>query len=656
MRTRNIRQGKNVPEGKVEFLQYHQPYMESGEYRLRVEQTIQAEGKIDSKMFSRQITFVVSGERFGPLSPTDIHAVFPPANTIGDHSNVLPHISLKRSTLPWERFPDSGNVDNNLTWLVLLLFRESDFTDESDKPKLQSLSVRELGATSTAKYPAIDLEPGQNEQERVNVIDVKRKYLEPLLPTKADLAFLAHTRQAKDKEGKAEGEQLATILSNRLPEPNGVSSAYLVSIEGRYEDGDAGSFDFDNAGDEDLIRLVTLASWSFGCIDPDQSFTQLLMKLNNEPSTPRLPSSSNQAANNFLAQSYIPLPHALREGSKTVSWYRGPLISGSQPDTFELPVRAADELLRYDSSTGLFDSSYAAAWQLGRMLTLQNQRLAIELFNWKRENAQNLKQLQQQIINPPLRGYRQVQQEITPPPEAIADWFNNLELLRGIPFNYLMPDERLLPAESIRFFWVDSVWLDCLQDGAFSVGRVTPSDVQQDAKMGSSRALLSGDRTITGCILRSQVVSGWPDLLVDAYDTVVDDVGFIAPDEATPLVRLRMEKLAPDVLICLFKGEVKTVDIHQTPEGMHFGLDAPSDESDKFTKNLRDIYGEGSDDLIIEDVPWHDRTEGIVNISGMVDQMKNLLPLSEGSKFTSAQFGLQMIEGVQKVRFIYNPQ
>ncbi len=64
MPTRNIRQVKNVPEGKVEFLQYHQPYMESGEYRLKVEQTIEAYGKINSKMFSRQITFVVSGERF----------------------------------------------------------------------------------------------------------------------------------------------------------------------------------------------------------------------------------------------------------------------------------------------------------------------------------------------------------------------------------------------------------------------------------------------------------------------------------------------------------------------------------------------------------------------------------------------------------------
>jgi len=267
MRKKSTRQGKNVPEGKVEFLQYHQPYMESGEYRLKVEQTIQASGKVNSQTFSREITFVVSGERFGPLSPTDIHAVFPPANTIGDHSNVLPHISLKRSTLPWERFPDSGKVDNNLTWLVLLLFRESDFTDELDKPQLKSITLKELLATSSdIKFPSIDLEPGQHEQEPVNVIDVKKKFLQPLLPTKADLAFLAHTRQAKDKNGNLEGEQLATILSNRLPEPKGVSSAYLVSIEGRYQDGDAGSFDFDNAGDEDLIRLVTLALHSCGML------------------------------------------------------------------------------------------------------------------------------------------------------------------------------------------------------------------------------------------------------------------------------------------------------------------------------------------------------------------------------------------------------
>jgi hypothetical protein len=37
---------------------------------------------------------------------------------------------------------------------------------------------------------------------------------------------------------------------------------------------------------------------------------------------------------------------------------------------------------------------------------------------------------------------------------------------------------------------------------------------------------------------------------------------------------LRMERLSANVLICLFKGEIKTVDIHQKPETLHFGLDS----------------------------------------------------------------------------------
>lgn len=36
------------------------------------------------------------------------------------------------------------------------------------------------------------------------------------------------------------------------------------------------------------------------------------------------------------------------------------------------------------------------------------------------------------------------------PPE-ISDWLYNLTLLNGVPFNYLIPDERLLPTESLRF-------------------------------------------------------------------------------------------------------------------------------------------------------------------------------------------------------------
>ncbi|MFB2970328.1 hypothetical protein ACE1CD_15250 [Aerosakkonema sp. BLCC-F183] len=635
--------------GTVKFIQFHQPPLESGEYKIEIEQTIASKDKIPSQKFSRELTFAVTGERFGPLSPEDIYAVFPPSDSLGEHSNVLPHITVKRSTLPWERYP--GTNDENLPWLVLLLFRETDFESESDRPKPTSITLEQLITDEpNIKFPTMALEVGQKDTEQVTVIDVKKKYLKDILPTKADLAYLAHVRQLEDATRNFSGDEFATIICNRLPEPNGISTVHLVSIEGRYPD--ENNFDDMGAGDEDLIRLVSLASWSFACVDPDQSFTKLVQKLNRNPSFPRLPQTEHQEAEKFLAMGYIPLPHSLRQGSQTISWYRSPLIGGFNSETYNFPVKASDELLRYDSGLGLFDTSYSAAWQLGRMLTLQNQGLAIELFNWKRENAQSLKQLEDNVINNlPLRS-RQIREE-KPIPEKIEKWFKGLELLQGIPFNYLVPDERLLPIESIRFFWVDSLWVDCLQDGAFSIGRVTENSVEEDRKIRSTRRGFTRgiEQKITGIVMRSQVVSGWPNLLIDGYDKAVADLDSIDPSEANLLPLLRMEKLAKDVLICLFEGEVKTVDIHLQPEGMHFGLDAKETDSSVWTKNLRNINGEGTQ-LSISPIPWNNEEKEVINLEGLATKIKEKLP--DIGEFTSGQFALQMIEGVQKVRFVIN--
>jgi|ERR1700746_2591710 hypothetical protein len=58
------------------------------------------------------------------LNPQDIFAVFPPPGSLGEHSNVLPHVQLKRSTLPWERQPFGWGKD--VPWLALLVFHEDE--------------------------------------------------------------------------------------------------------------------------------------------------------------------------------------------------------------------------------------------------------------------------------------------------------------------------------------------------------------------------------------------------------------------------------------------------------------------------------------------------------------------------------------------------
>ena len=57
------------------------------------------------------------------------------------------------------------------------------------------------------------------------------------------------------------------------------------------------------------------------------------------------------------------------------------------------------------------------------------------------------------------------------PPYAIT-FLSQLRLLVGVPFEYLVPDPRLLPNESIRFFHLDRSWTDRLVDGVLAVGKI----------------------------------------------------------------------------------------------------------------------------------------------------------------------------------------
>jgi hypothetical protein len=70
----------------------------------------------------------------------------------------------------------------------------------------------------------------------------------------------------------------------------------------------------------------------------------------------------------------------------------------------------------------------------------------------------------------------------------------------------------------------------------------------------------------TGFLLRSAVVSGWPGLEVRAF----------ADREGTRGIELlRLERLAPDVMICIISGEQgipARIDIDEPSEGLQFGV------------------------------------------------------------------------------------
>ncbi|MDB9421815.1 hypothetical protein PN467_15165 [Microcystis aeruginosa CS-563/04] len=621
---------------KVQFIEHRQPPLESGIYTIEVEQTIKTttSNKIPEQTFKKQLTFYVSGHRFAPLTPDAIYAVFPPAGNLGEYSNALPHIILKRGTLPWERTIKATNPD--LPWLALLLFRDS------EKPEPQTIKLKDLKPTSSnIKFPTFKYEPGQQDEDELTVIDVPKHILEQILPTEKDITLLAYVNQITNDKRDSLSEPLATILGSRLPKKGEMSTVHLVALEERYNNG---TFDYQGAGNNDLIRLVSLTSWSFTCVDSKHNFDALLINIDRKPDTLRLPSFGNEAAKKYIDLGYVPLHHDLRQGSQTVSWYHSPLSTGQSQDHLGASVAMADELMRYDSSTGMFDVSYSMAWQLGRMLTLQNQPLAVEIFNWKRSKAHDLHQIQQHILHLPFQDTPAINQEL---PTAIANWFQDLELLKNVPFNYLVPDERLLPLESLRFFWVDSYWVDCLQDGAFSIGRVTKEDLKMDVRTRSLRqGRAYADQTITGFLLRSEVVSGWPGLEVEGYANPVTGNDFVGLENKLTIIR--RDLLSDQILLCLFAGEVKTLDLSLKGSTVNCGVD-PIKKGSPITKGLRNLDGEQKTGAPIS-VPLRNQDLRVINIEEMAKSLQKSLNVTDN--FTSAQFAATMIEGSPKVRFV----
>ena len=558
---------------KIEFVEYHLPDLADGDYTLTVKQKIKTKQQSDKQKFSEEfpeatLQFSVLGPRF-TLDPQVVTSVFPPPGSVGDHSNVMPHIILNRSTLPWERSAipiekdDSDKVKEEkkkIPWLALLLFEEGELTPtpaptppsqgapETPNETLKTLTLGELknSKTGTINWPGITEESGQDDSDRITVIDVPCGLLKQIIPTGEDLRFLSHVRKTQESTGKPGEDELAAILGTRLPKPESISCVHLVSVEGRYKyESNKIVFNDQGAKGGDSIRLVSLKSWRFTCADPKSNFKELLKKLDHsrslrllDPEPTGADSSVIDAAKRYLAMGCVPLPHAMRQGNKTVSWYRGPLVPGNiQTKELTLPIRSADELVYYDDTYGMFDVSYAAAWELGRLLALQSKSFSVNLYRWKRsharkEKAAKLKAAEIQLTHLPFHGPT-ADLEL---PETVSSWFENLILLEGVPFHYLVPDERMLPAESICFFQMDPIWMECLVDGAFSVGRVLKSDHKQDRSHKENHLDDVLPERASGFLLRSEAVAGWPGLQVDGYDEPIQKEDFVL--EKTPLFEL----------------------------------------------------------------------------------------------------------------------
>jgi len=547
--------------GKFKLIDKHLPALQQGDYDITVNQTVTGDGISDGNTFSTTQKIRIAAPDV-QLQPADVFSVFPPNESTGDHSSYLPSLVLNRSTFPWEK----GSFDHKKAtpWLALVLLDETEIN--------QSQSVK----------------PGDKITFDTQLI------------AKNHLADLAHVIQRMDESEKA------VLICNRLPRANATSVVHLIALdEETCPNGEipTGKHEF-----------ISLFSWRFACQQANKSFEGVLANIGT--GLLKLPpTAENETYNTLFDKGFVPLPHFMRLGSQSVSWYRSPLVPVSKVKGFKFNnISSSDDLLRYDKNSKMLDATYGSAWELGRMLTLKEKDVATAIYNYKRQMAQQNKQSNQAII----AELFDTDGENSALPNDIKGWLNNLLFLKTVPFNYLVPYEAMLPAESIRFFMLDKKWVQCLLDGAMSIGRIF------DAKSDKKKEIEEVELSWSGFLIRSEVIAQYPDLDVMA--------GNNSP--------VQIKQLSSDIQMVLFRNvKISEIDIYIKPEGLHFGFTKMNDD---YSLIVKDDDGKATDNRVSVEV-----NNGVVDFS----TLESSIAKHFGGTLTSASLALQLMTLPKRVKF-----
>ncbi|MDT0451630.1 hypothetical protein [Streptomyces hesseae] len=761
------------PTLNVEFRDSLVPRITAGGYTLTASQTLTGAPEYlptADKPVTRHIE--VRAPRF-TVEPEWVHGAYPPPGATGLYDDVLPHLTLDRPTLPWEREEHTDDDGKRLPWLALLVFGEGELPGDphclgqTDQRTVAQLTGHEDGVV----LPAFDTttEPIADDETKTvcRTVLVPPAVFHAVAPAQHELPLLTHVRHVNEQhqgvtltEDRIRIGDYAVVTGNRLPSPDGGRYvAHLVSLEGwldRLPSGEEAEEAY--TGTPEQLRLISLWSWSFETLaDHAPGFaaltehfvdtegkdgTELLLRVPvaDLPS----PSAEQREVTERLHDGYLPVSCRTESGRATFGWYRGPLVA--QPVKEQSATdrrRCAAEALIHLEQYGVFDVSLATAFTAGRGVALSDHQFAAALLRLRGK----VRTAAEQALNPTPAGaarariehlaagglvghlreaHRQpvvasaaantVRAAVTPvagatalpaladitvqrlrddaelrdrlgkavgditggsgepagPDEdfaAVRDWLLRLRNLTGVPFAHLVPDARMLPAESLRFFHVDADWTTTLVEGALSVGLAHRFDFTgDDLLFGPQGALPEPTAPVTGMLLRSRLVSGWPALEIRPYANPTETGG------ETPLTVLRREALAEDVLLVLFEGVPGRVEIAEPQQGVHFGIDEPdkgrSDaplddgmirlrsvkaETGPIGQEMKDAYfpkdGGGLRDYVRE--PGEGSPGTVLRTGRLADGLAGALGLQP--PLSPARFAIQMINAAQRRIFTTAP-
>ena len=397
----------SLPQDYVRFYDSFKPPLESGSYLITVSQKVVDETgrhKLAEEPFTQYQSFDVLGPRFR-LEPSDVFSVSPPGAAEGEFADLLPHIVLTRRSLPWER--QFGPASSNTPWLALLLLDEGEIMDGGDpeaNPTLgQTLEVRQavnLPLSGNVLTAQLVFSQYDDPATKCRVIDLPPGVFADIAPKVAELPFLAHCRQVDiNKKEVLDSEDrgwFSIVVSNRFPNPNARSIVHLVSLEsfenylpdGTLPDGARPLKDYSK------VRLISLASWYFTSRKTRGNFASLSQNLDvgllrmpvSDEARQRAQTPAQKLVLNAFDIGYSLIKYAMRQGEKSMAWYRGPLLPVATDHVKRAkPFATSDSALIYDQKTGMFDLSYATAWQVGRLVALADKSFARHVLELRRE-------------------------------------------------------------------------------------------------------------------------------------------------------------------------------------------------------------------------------------------------------------------------------
>ncbi|WP_367134011.1 MULTISPECIES: hypothetical protein [Streptomyces] len=630
-----------TPRFDIHFHDDHVAPAPGGLYRLTLEHEVSGDKVGSDKLPPVQQEFEIRTPQF-TIDASFVHALHPAPAAVGAFDRVLPHLTLNRLILPWERAvsPDL----TGLPWLALLLFAEEELPgDPKAQGRTDTRTVRAFLSTtdSDVLLPRVDLDdvPPELWDSTCTTIDVPAALFAELVPRRADLPFLCHVRKVRPWQppgaAAASGEPLeigdySVVVANRFPRTAGRYAAHLVSLEGFADHLDG------QQPARPVVRMVSLWSWSFEARpDPTGHFDALIRHMAEDPAglglrlSPSQPAGARTAATDRLDLGYAPVDYVLPSGERTFGWYRGPftpVVAPAVPRPTE-GYQQADEALVYLTDTGVFDVSYAAAFTLGRSLALSDDTLAAALSAFRsrarRISGRALMRTRTPLTAAPgqaherfhelmagglghrlhaaatttateartrgatapriraggvprppvvealldrLRGdgtRRRLQNALSAHLAPLISAVDQVKLLAATPLSHLVPDARMLPPESLRFFHVDPQWCTALRDGVLSTGIGTSLDA---AVNRLAHEALNEPQPLTGLLMRSALVRNWPDVVVEPR--VTGNNG-----KSEPLTVVHRMIIGPDLLLCLFEGVPEEVRFREPHEGIHFGVD-----------------------------------------------------------------------------------